>query len=457
MLFNGIEFLFWFLPLTLILFYVVPIRFRLAVLCAASLYFYSFTGMKPMYGLVLSIVVSWGMCFLFHRAFSRFFLAAAVLFPLSILFFAKYSTFFLVGIPNSLGINISINDIPAMLRIGFPAGISFYTFQLISYNADVYDKRISTEKNPLLFATYIALFPQLIAGPILRFSEIREQLRDLSAGRLAPDFQKGVKFLCVGLFFKIMVADLLYTFCNPITARLKNSFETAGIHVLDGLFYVLGYSFRIYFDFWAYSVMAIGLAAMFGLRLPKNFDEPYLSKNPQVFWRRWHITLSYWLRDYVYIKLGGNKRYIRNIIIVFIACGVWHGAGYGFILWGAYHALLVIAYHYARPWWDRLPNAISIAATFALVTLGWPLFDLGVSGYIQFLSLLSFSAPTIVATWKFAFLALVGMAVFIGRENTWLYNETPAKIIDNPMVHAALFYIALVFLPYGQTFIYFRF
>ena len=214
--------------------------------------------------------------------------------------------------------------------------------------------------------------------------------------------------------------------------------------------------------------MAIGLAKLFSIDLPRNFREPYLAANPQDFWRRWHVTLSYWLRDYVYMRLGGNRAYIRNIVIVFLACGLWHGAGWNFVIWGAYHAVLVAGYRLVSPWWDRLPGWAGITLTFLLVSLGWPLFNGGISEYAELMATIfafDFSGESTVRNFSWILLGLVAAVTFLTREDKWLFNTDGArtgwkllpKLADSPASYAAVLSLAVVCLRYRDTFIYFRF
>ncbi len=217
------------------------------------------------------------------------------------------------------------------LNVTIPAGVSFYTFHILSYSLDVSRGRIKIERNPLKMALYVTFFPQLIAGPIPRYWQIESQLEKLrNVNALKPDIVRGIKYVSYGLFFKVFVADRLFVWQDTIFYPCFNSAARVGqLSSLDALFNILAYSYRIYFDFWAYSIIAIGLGKFFCIDLPRNFDEPYISLSPKEFWRRWHMTLSFWLKDYVYLPLGGNKRYVRNIIVIFLACGLWHGAGWG--------------------------------------------------------------------------------------------------------------------------------
>ena len=224
-------------------------------------------------------------------------------------------------------------------------------------------------------------------------------------------------------------------------------------------FLINAYSIRIFFDFWAYSLMAIGLAKLFCIELPINFNEPYQSKNPKDFWRRWHITLSSWLRDYVYIKLGGNKNYSKNIIIVFLACGLWHGAGWSFVLWGAYHAILVIIYHLSRNYWDKLSIVFQVATTYLLVGIGWPLFFMDIVDYKDMMLTL-FNASFLGGIYSlkhWIFITPIMLWVFFSKEIYWLYNKNKHWFFDSPILHSSLLFLALIFSNYSETFIYFRF
>jgi alginate O-acetyltransferase complex protein AlgI len=206
--------------------------------------------------------------------------------------------------------------------------------------------------------------------------------------------------------------------------------------------------------------MAIGLGQLFCIELPVNFREPYLSRNPREFWQRWHVTLSYWLRDYVYIRMGGRDAYIRNILVVFALVGLWHGAGWNFVAWGTYHAILVILYHLTASAWDRLPQPIAVALTFILVSFGWPLFFLSLEKYILFLGHLA-TAPWHTSVYRptdWLYLAAIGFVTFGLRERNWLYSESGGRnFTDSPIVLASLMFGGLLFLSWSTTFIYFRF
>ena len=451
--FNTVEFVLIFLPATLAAFYLAPVRLRIPVLLLASLVFYGASGLLPLSLLVGTIV--WGFAAAFWLRRIRWRTAAlfvAIVPPLLVLFLFKYLGFAF----SALGVSESARGlVPLFLLSTLPAGISFYTFQVCSYLIDVGDGKLEREDSALHLFTFIALFPQLIAGPILRYSQIRDQLHRISTQKtLRPDIRNGLKLLSVGLFYKTFFADVVRSF--------QESFSLApDTGSLDVLYSVVAYSFVIYYDFWGYSLMAIGMGRLLSIDLPRNFLEPYLARTPREFWRRWHVTLSYWLRDYVYLRLGGNASYVRNIAIVFVACGLWHGAGWNFVLWGAYHAVFVILYHFSRRLWDRLPAFAGIALTFAVVTIGWPLFYLDAAGYVALLGrLVSFEPAGAAALYSGAHWAyLTGVAAwsFLVREDWWLFNDRPLRVFDSPVVHGGLFVLSVMFLDFGRKFIYFQF
>lgn len=376
-------------------------------------------------------------------------MVVAAMLPFGVLWLFKYTEFTL----DTFQVSEQDRDPFAFfLVLALPPGISFYTFQCLSYLVDARRHSIRSDSEFLHVFAYVSFFPQLVAGPIVRFHEISAQLKRISSEKnTSADFRLGIKFLAFGLFGKMFGADII--------ASMRSNLGGVPTSSIDALFDVLGYSVQIYFDFWGYSIMAIGIGLMMGIRLPVNFREPYLSASPREFWRRWHITLSYWFRDYLYLVLGGNNNYLRNILIVFLLCGLWHGAGWNFVAWGGYHAVLVIGYHLTQGLWDRLPRFIQISMTFSLVSLGWPLFAYGFEGYAALiLTLFSFNAePAILGLKHWLYLGLILVFVFFIRERIWLYNEGRNWLFDSPVLHAILFYLSVLFLSFRQTFIYFSF
>lgn len=330
MLFSSVTFLFFFLPITLMLHQLLPWRWKNHVLLAASVLFYA-SG-EPVYILLLafSAFVGWlhGLYMTRHPG-HRGALVSAICWNLVFLLFFKYADFLTGSINSLLG-----TSIPA-LGLSLPIGISFYTFQNMSYVVDVYRGESKAEKNFASYATYLCLFPQLIAGPIVRYSDVARELRERSVD--TAQFSRGVIRFLVGLGKKVLLANSI-----GVLAELT----VPDGSVLFSWLRAIAYTFQIYFDFAGYSDMAIGMGAMMGFQFPENFNYPYLSRSVTEFWRRWHMTLGGWFRDYVYIPLGGSRRgrvrtYV-NKFLVFLLSGLWHGASWTFVLWGAWHGLFAV-------------------------------------------------------------------------------------------------------------------
>ncbi|WP_289285175.1 MBOAT family O-acyltransferase [Parablautia intestinalis] len=333
MLFSSITFLYYFLPLTLVLYFLSPGRLKNAVLLLASLVFYGWGEPKYVLLMVLSILSGYVFGLLVERyrnkRSGRTLCVISVGISLSFLLCFKYLDFFLENLNRAAGLEISL------LGLALPIGISFYTFQIISYTVDVY-RGERAQRNLIHLAAYVVMFPQLIAGPIVRYSDIAGQLtvREHSFSGAAS----GIRRFVIGLGKKILIANQLGELCAGFQASEEKS-------VLFYWLYAVAFSLHIYFDFSGYSDMAIGLGRVFGFRFPENFHYPYISASITEFWRRWHISLGSWFRDYVYIPLGGNrkgqKRQLLNILIVWMLTGFWHGAAWNFILWGLYFAFFL--------------------------------------------------------------------------------------------------------------------
>ena len=330
MLFSSVTFLFFFLPITLMLHQLLPWRWKNHVLLAASVLFYA-SG-EPVYILLLafSAFVGWlhGL-YMTRRPGHRGALVSAICWNLVFLLFFKYADFLTGSINSLLG-----TAIPA-LGLSLPIGISFYTFQNMSYVIDVYRGDSKAEKNFASYATYLCLFPQLIAGPIVRYSDVARELRERSVD--TAQFSRGVIRFLVGLGKKVLLANSI-----GVLAELT----VPDGSVLFSWLRAIAYTFQIYFDFSGYSDMAIGMGAMMGFQFPENFNYPYLSRSVTEFWRRWHMTLGGWFRDYVYIPLGGSRtstiKWVRNVLIVWMLTGIWHGASWNFLLWGLYYGILLL-------------------------------------------------------------------------------------------------------------------
>ena len=253
-----------------------------------------------------------------------------------------------------------------VMHVVLPLGISFYTFHTISYIVDAYRRVVVPTKNFWEFSCYVCLFCQLVAGPIVRFRQIEGDLANISSAHRNDHWERGCSFFALGMLKKVLLADTIAAVIDPALEHYT-SLSTASAWLV-----MLGYTFQIYFDFSGYSDMATGLGALFGLRIPQNFDSPYKAVNPSDFWRRWHISLSTCMRDYVYVPLGGSRRmHYRNLLLTMLIGGIWHGANWTFVLWGAYHGILLAAYTRYRTAWEALPVAVARVLMFVLVVIGW--------------------------------------------------------------------------------------
>ena len=387
MVFSSLIFLFRFLPAMLLVYYICPRRLKNTALFLGSLIFYAWgepvyvclmlfsTVVDYIHGLLAERFVDRG-----HRGRARLVVASSVIINLALLGFFKYADF-LIGIINEVtGLSL------AGLSLPLPVGISFYTFQTMSYTIDVYRKEAPAQHNILSFGCYVAMFPQLIAGPIIRFKTIASQLRQRREN--IRDFAGGIGRFTVGLGKKVLLANN--------AGLLWDSVSAGGTQptVLSAWLGILGFAFQIYFDFSGYSDMAIGLGQMFGFHFPENFQYPYISRSITEFWRRWHISLGQWFREYVYIPLGGNRRHpVRNIIIVWFLTGLWHGASVNFILWGLYYGgFLLLEKFVLKKWMTSWPSWLSHGYTLVIVYFGWLLFACEDMGQIGSFLLAMFNA-----------------------------------------------------------------
>ncbi len=336
MVFSSLEFIFWFLPFFLFVYFLMPVRYRNIVVFVFSMLFYAYGALdKPAYILLLlcSILVNYtfGMLIGRSRNHKKAFLAAGLIYDFGALFIFKYTDFF-IGNINAVISNFSIKPLPAA-NLLLPIGISFYTFQAASYLIDVYRSDVPAEKSPLKLGTYIVMFPQLIAGPIVRFSDVRADLKDRICTR--KKFVSGIAYFVFGLGYKVLLANRLSGLWQGVAGI---GYESVSVPL--AWMGIIAYSLQIYFDFYGYSLMAIGLGKMIGFSFPQNFNYPYISRSMTEFWRRWHITLGTWFREYVYIPLGGNRkgaaRTYFNLLCVWLLTGFWHGADWNFILWGLF-------------------------------------------------------------------------------------------------------------------------
>ena len=386
-------FIFAFLPILCILYYAIPGRtYRNVLLCTASLLFYAWGEPRYIFLMIASITANYffGLCIEKSRAENKrkLFLALAVVCNILALGFFKYAGFFINNV------NLLFQTSLHMQALPLPIGISFYTFQALSYIIDVYRQKTQAQKNFLNLMLYISLFPQLIAGPIVRYTDIENEIQ----GRRESfdGFINGLEQFIIGLAAKVIIANNMAVIADAVFADYKNT-NAAVLWIAAA-----AYTFQIYFDFAGYSRMAIGLGRMFGFHFPQNFNYPYLARSITDFWRRWHITLSSWFRDYVYIPLGGSRcsriKLVRNILITWMLTGFWHGAGWNFILWGLYYGvLLLIEKVYTGRLMAKLPSVVSTALTLFFVILGWILFRTTNSGDL-FSILTRLFTPSAVST-----------------------------------------------------------
>lgn len=372
MLFSSISFLYYFLPVVFVLYFLVPFKFKNFVLLAASLFFY-FYG-EPVY--VILMAVSTLSAYIHGLLIDRFkgtkwakiFMISSVVIGLSGLLFFKYTDFFITNVNSIFGSDIGL------IKLALPIGISFYTFQTISYTIDVYRDDAKVQKNFVHLATYVALFPQLIAGPIVRYTTVEE---DLSTRKHSfEQFSSGAFRFVIGLAKKVLIADSFGYLCGAGQIFRESGDKSVVFYWL----YAIAYCLQIYYDFSGYSDMAIGLGKIFGFRFLENFNYPFISRSVSEFWRRWHMSLGSWFRDYVYIPLGGNKvsklKWFRNVLVVWFLTGFWHGADWPFIVWGLYFALfLLLEKLFLAKWLEKLPRFVSHIYVFLVMIISFVIFN----------------------------------------------------------------------------------
>ena len=366
MLFSSIPFLYYFLPAVLILYFLAPWKLKNTVLLLSSLIFYGWGEPKLLALMVFTIALFYFCGLAIDRAGEgcgrKLWLTVSVVISIALLGLFKYADFFIGNVNAITGLSLPL------LRLALPVGISFYTFQCLSYTIDVYRGRVPAQKNPISFGAYVALFPQLIAGPIVRYVDVARELENRQT--TWEDVSYGLRRFLVGLGKKVILADNL-------ALLIKLFRESSEPSVLFYWMYAVAFLLNIYFDFSGYSDMAIGMGRLFGFHFIENFDYPYLSKSVTEFWRRWHMSLGSWFRDYVYIPLGGNrvskKRWVFNILVVWMLTGAWHGAAWNFVLWGLLFAVLLLL----EKWLPlrNLPDVLRHGYVLAVITLSFVLFN----------------------------------------------------------------------------------
>ena len=468
MLFSSIVFLFTFLPAVMILYYLLPARFRNVILLLASLVFYAWGEPVYLFLMLLSILFNYfsGLDIarnLQDKRAAKRSLVFNLIINLAVLGFFKYEGFVLDTLNGILPVHISYHALP------LPIGISFYTFQILSYIIDIYRGNVKVQTNLPNFALYVTMFPQLIAGPIVQYADVDEQLasREVSWTK----FGEGSMYFIRGLAKKVLLANTSGMIFTEVSGLAKGN-----IAVVTAWLGAFAYMFQIYFDFSGYSDMAIGLGKMFGFEFNMNFNYPYVSKSITEFWRRWHISLSSWFRDYVYIPLGGNRvskiKHIRNLLIVWFLTGLWHGAAWNFVAWGLYYGVILIIEKYLlSPVLDRLPDVVRHIYSIVLVVIGWVLFfsssfgqaadyirvmfGAGAHGFADRESMYLLTSNLIL--WLILIFGSTPLVHF--RYEHMLRSKKWNTTIINSVVYAALFIVCIAYLVTEtyNPFLYFRF
>ena len=461
MLFSSIPFLYYFLPTVLVLYFLVPRQLKNTVLLLSSLVFYGWGEPKLLFLMVITILAFY-LCGLAtsrtdSSSWKKVWMVLAVVIGIGLLCVFKYADFFISSFNSVTGLSIPL------LRLALPVGISFYTFQGLSYVIDVYRENVPAQKNLISFGAYVALFPQLIAGPIVRYSDVNRELEQRTHSWEKASL--GLRRFLVGLSKKIILAD-------NFALLMKLFRESSEPSLLFYWMYAIAFTLNIYFDFSGYSDMAIGLGKIFGFHFPENFNYPYLSKSITEFWRRWHMSLGSWFRDYVYIPMGGNRvsksRWVFNILTVWMLTGLWHGAAWNFVLWGLLFAALLLVEKWV-PGLQKLPGILRHGYVLLLVVISFVLFNAetlsqagsDLAGVFGFGGVPVVTAETLYYLKSYALLFLAG---FIGatplvRDTASRISNTKIGAVLEPLLLAGLLLVCSAYLVDGSfsPFLYFRF
>ena len=458
MVFSSVLFIFRFLPIAMILYFLTPNKFKNLTLLLVSLIFYSWGEPKYFLIMVASIFVDYFVSRGIEKSrnnkkVSIMLLSISILFNLGILFFFKYFNFFLENINNILGLSLKY------VKITLPLGISFYTFQTMSYTIDVFLGKVKAEKNIINFGAFVCLFPQLIAGPIVKYTDINLELKHRKID--IKQIQDGIELFILGLGSKVLIANNIGSFWTEVEGK---GFE--GIGTIVAWISILAFAFQIYFDFSGYSLMAIGLGKILGFNFPRNFNYPYISKSITEFWRRWHITVGSWFKEYVYIPLGGNRvgklRIYINLFIVWFLTGFWHGASYNFILWGLYFFVLIsIEKAFLFKFLEKYKIISHIYSIF-FILLGWTIFAVVDLEQLKILLKQMFSISKnnqwiyYVRNYGITFIIAAALATPIVKN---IYNKIIKSDILNTIILMVIFLISIAYLVDAtyNPFLYFRF
>ena len=455
MVFSSTIFMFAFLPLFLLCYFIAKkVKTRNIILLLFSLLFYAWGEPYYIFLMILSIIVNYYLTILMDKKKSKKILILLIIFNIGLLFSFKYVNFFINNLNYFFNINIG------NLNLALPIGISFYTFQILSYVIDVYRKKVNVQKNIIKLATYISAFPQLIAGPIVRYSDIEKELNDRKS--TSEDINYGIKRFIIGLSKKVLIANNVAFICDCL---FNFGIERTGF--IGVVIAIMAYTLQIYYDFSGYSDMAIGLGRICGFKYMENFVYPYSAKSITDFWRRWHISLSSFFKDYVYIPLGGSKtskfKHIRNIMIIWILTGLWHGAEWNFIIWGLYYGILLLIEKFLIN--DKIKQKYFYhLITLVIINIGWLIFretDFN-ELLIAFKTLFGFYGLGSIST--FTYIGILSsryiLAFILGI--VFSYNIIPKKFKESNIFELLLVIILLITIIYivvgsYNPFIYFRF
>ena len=461
MLFSSIPFLYYFLPAVLITYFLVPRVLKNTVLLISSLIFYGWGEPKLLFLMIFTIAMFYGCGLAMGKAqtqkVKKVWLIVSVVISVALLGLFKYADFFIDSFNAVTGLSVPF------LRLALPVGISFYTFQCLSYTIDVYRGNVPVQKNPISFGAYVVLFPQLIAGPIVRYIDVARELDDRTHSW--DNVALGLRRFLVGLAKKIIIAD-------NFALLMKMFRESAEPSVLFYWMYAIAFTLNIYFDFSGYSDMAIGLGRVFGFHFIENFNYPYLSKSVAEFWRRWHMSLGSWFRDYIYIPLGGNRvkpaRWVFNVLVVWLLTGLWHGAAWNFVLWGLLYAALLLLEKWV-PALQKLPSILRRAYVLLVVILGFVLFNAtdlkeamtDIASLFGFGGLPALTGQTLYYLRSYAVLLVVGMVGATPLPKTLAAKATATKAgaVAQWVLMAAGLVLCTAYLVDGSfnPFLYFRF
>ena len=463
MLFTSISFLYYFLPIVIILYFIVPKKFKNFILFLSSIFFY-FCG-EPIYTFLMigEIFIAYVGVRYLEKHRKKSILVSLLAIHIGALGLFKYSDFTINNINQIFGSKIPL------LKLALPIGISFYTFQIISYVVDVYRGKVKAQKSFLKLATYVSLFPQLIAGPIVRYETIEKELDSRTIN--FENFAYGVRRFVIGLGKKVLIANMLGELCDVFSTTNEKS-------ILFYWIFAISYSLQIYFDFSAYSDMAIGLGRMFGFHFLENFNYPYISKSITEFWRRWHMSLSSWFRDYVYIPLGGNRKgtiiLVRNIFIVWALTGIWHGANWTFVIWGLmFGIMLIIEKLFLTKHLEKMPSILQRIYVLFTVMISFIIFNANsiVEAWNNIIGLFGANGESLINASTVYYLksylvvlviAIIGSTPLLKNIIEKLKTKTNANKIINllePIAMASILIIVTAYLVDNSynPFLYFRF